>query len=431
MKPILMMCFLTLVGTVGCFIYGPICGLTVYYLFATLRPQFMWEWALPEGIAWSFYVAVATIVTALMSGFPMRWSRTHTLALCFAGWVVLSYLMALYPEDGNAYMIDYGKHLVMFIVASLVVQSVREVWTLYLTIALCLCYIAYEINFLYFVNGYLGVVHNGYGGNDNNGAGLLLAIGIPLCYFAWEGMQSVARWAFLAFIPVLLHAVMMTYSRGAMLSIVLMCPILILRSRYKSQLMIGAVAMFFIVPAMAGQEIRARFFSISEHDRDQSAQSRFGSWQAAIDIANDYPILGAGVRNSNRLSYQYGADMEGRTIHSQYLQLAADNGYIGMGLYLSVLVSGWLGLRSVQKSAKRNFDPDSAIEYAASAGLECAMATFCIGSLFLSNEAFELQYLLIFMSAQLAVVAQRSTSNYSHGTLRTHPQAAAEPVVHF
>ena len=48
-------------------------------------------------------------------------------------------------------------------------------------------------------------------------------------------------------------------------------------------------------------------------------------------------MFGVGIRNSNLFSYQYGADMEGRTIHSQYLQIAADNGFVGLGLYLAVL----------------------------------------------------------------------------------------------
>ena len=58
---------------------------------------------------------------------------------------------------------------------------------------------------------------------------------------------------------------------------------------------------------------------IRTYEEDGSAQSRFDSWRAAWLITRDYPIVGVGVRNANLFSEQYGADMEGRTIHSQYL----------------------------------------------------------------------------------------------------------------
>jgi hypothetical protein len=40
-------------------------------------------------------------------------------------------------------------------------------------------------------------------------------------------------------------------------------------------------------------------------------------------------------------------------------------------------------------------------------GLEGALAVFCIGAIFLSLEAFEVQYLLFLIAAQLAVLAAR------------------------
>ena len=57
----------TLVGTVGVYQYEPFLGVAVYYLFAVLRPQYMWKWSLPQDVSWSYYVALATIGAALMS----------------------------------------------------------------------------------------------------------------------------------------------------------------------------------------------------------------------------------------------------------------------------------------------------------------------------------------------------------------------------
>ncbi len=116
-----------------------------------------------------------------------------------------------------------------------------------------------------------------------------------------------------------------------MLSLLISWPLMIARSRHRIRIGLASLVFGVVgIPILAGPEIQERFFSIKDNEVDESANSRRQSWAAAWNIAKDYPILGVGVRNSNLFSYQYGADMEGRTIHSQYLQIAADCGLVGI-----------------------------------------------------------------------------------------------------
>ena len=55
--------------------------------------------------------------------------------------------------------------------------TLRQLWILLVLTASLLGYIAYEVNFLYLAYHYLGIWRSGYGGLDNNGAGLMLAMG--------------------------------------------------------------------------------------------------------------------------------------------------------------------------------------------------------------------------------------------------------------
>jgi probable O-glycosylation ligase (exosortase A-associated) len=300
------------------------------------------------------------------------------------------------------WLLEYGKIFIMFAASAILIRTVRETWSLLIVTALALGYIAYEVNFLYFVNGYMGIYHNGYGGLDNNGAGLMLAMGVPLCFFAWEGTTSQLRWFFLALVPVLLHAVLMTYSRGAMVSLIAVTPLIWLRSRKRRQLSLAALGLALLLPVLAGPEIRARFFSVSDHDQDASAQSRLGSWNAAWQMAKDNPVFGLGIRNANLFSHQYGADMEGRTIHSQYLQIAADTGFVGLGLYLTALGTVWVGLRRTRQQMHAQADAASLRTQALVSAVESSLAVLCVGGVFLSLEVFELQYLLLLIGAQLA-----------------------------
>lgn len=411
MKQTVLMVCLTLTGTVGVVVVSPFLGVAVYYLFAVLRPQYLWEWSLPPGVHWSYYVALATILAACgrvigAAGGQERdsrstWSAGHFAVLAFGVWVGVSYVMARDQFTAYPWLIEYVKIFVMFAASAVLIRTVKETWLLMVVTALALGYIAYEVNFLYLVNNYLGIYHNGYGGLDNNGAGLMLAMGLPLCLFAWEGSTGRWRWLFLAMVPVLLHAVLMTYSRGAMVSLLAVAPLIWLRSRHRRYMTVAALGLALLLPMLAGPEIRARFFSISEHGHDDSAQSRLGSWAAAYQMAKENPIFGVGIRNSNLFSHQYGADVEGRTIHSQYLQLAADTGFVGLGLYLMALGTIWWGLCRVRRQLGKPTDADSRRSHALTSAIECALAVFCVGGAFLSIEVFELPYLLLLLGAQL------------------------------
>jgi probable O-glycosylation ligase (exosortase A-associated) len=196
----------------------------------------------------------------------------------------------------------------------------------------------------------------------------------------------------------------MSYSRGAMLALLLASPMFFLRSHYKMYMSMALIGLALIVPIMSGKEIRARFFSIENFEKDQSAQSRFSSWSAGYRIASDFPITGIGIRNSNLYSQLYGTDAQNRTIHSQYLQVAADMGFVGLGLYVLMVLSIWTVVRRTARSVRHRDDPEAGEIRAVAHGVECAMAVFCIGAFFLSLELFELPYLLLLLGSQLGTV---------------------------
>lgn len=412
MKQTALMFLLLALGAGGAIVSGPFIGVAVYYLFAVLRPQSLWEWALLIDLRWSLYVAIATILaTGIHLSGALRgksFTSTHAAFFGFALWITLSTIFAINTEIASVWYWEYLKIFVMFFCATFVVRDLRQVRILYL-IALCsLGYIAYEINFLYLFSGRLDVYHSGYGGLDNNGAGLMIAMGVPLAYFLWQHYRSWHRWIFAALIPLMLHAVLMSYSRGAMVSLLLASPLLILRSRRKTQMILALIGCLFVVPVLAGPEIRARFFSTKQYEQDGSAQSRFDSWQAGWQIASDYPVLGVGVRNADLVSYRYGADRIGRAIHSLYIQIAADSGFPALAFYLLLLIGTWRSLRRTQKHCRESDADDDRLAFNLACGVEGALVVFCVGAAFLSIEIFELPYLLILLGLKLSLVAQEA-----------------------
>jgi probable O-glycosylation ligase (exosortase A-associated) len=418
-KQLIFMGLATLAGTVGVFVISPFWGVAVYYLFSVLRPQFMWEWSLPRDVNWSYYVALATIIASVFELFgarlggsaregsesPRHLRAAHKWVLVFGGWIAVTYATALNQDVAYLTFVEYLKIFVMFAASSILIRTVHQVWWLFVLAGCALAYIAYEINFFYLVNGQLRIFHHGYGGLDNNGAALMLAMGVPICFFIWHGIRQWWRWAFLGCIPVLLHAVLMSYSRGAMLSLVVVAPLILFRSKEWAKGALFAAALGLMIPILAGPEIQNRFFSIQEHEVDASAQSRRDSWMAAMRMANDHPVFGVGIRNANLLSQSYGADVEGRTIHSQYLQIAADNGFVGLALYLVMQFAAWQSLSGCRRHAAAQPEAEGRLTLAIANGVECALCVYWFGSLFLSLEVVELPYMLLLLAAQLPVVS--------------------------
>ena len=426
MKQMAFMLVTLFLGTAGSFALSPVYGLAVYYLYAMLRPQFIWEFHEAAGIAisepqWSLYVAMATFASTFLwrTGLlaPSKvvappwygnppFTRSHYLFLAFTAWISLTYVTAVNTERAWPFFLEYVKIFAMFICATFILRTVRDLWLIYFVVLGGAVYVAYEINTYYLNGGWLLLATRGYCGLDNNGAALILAMAIPMCFFAWEATRAWWRWGFLLVIPGLLHAVLLSYSRGAMLSLCVIAPVVFARTRYRWMVGIVYAGIAISIPILAGKEIQERFFSIGKADVDESAQSRWTTWNIAIRMANENPLVGLGIRNSNLFTYDYGADMPGRSIHSQYLQTAADSGWVALLLYLLFLGSLILGLRSSRRFLKPYNDPESLKVKSIASGVECATLLFCFGGIFLSLEHFEMPYIMMLLAVQLNAITK-------------------------
>ena len=427
MKQLVFMAITMFLGTGGSFALSPVYGIAVYYMYAVLRPQFIWDWVELFGLKlgdvnWSLPVALCTLAVTFLwraglwtplaadkvpwYGNP-RFARSHYLFLAFTAWISLTYVTAVLPDVAWPFFIEYVKIFVMFVCATLVLRTVGDLWVVYYVMLGAAVYIAYELNFYYLVYKWLMLQQRGYGGLDNNGAAMILAMAIPLAFFAWEATVRWWRWAFLAAIPVLGHAVLLSYSRGAMLSLVPVGVLMWWRARNKPFVTIAYAVGLALLVVGTGKEIEERFSSISKENQNP----RWATWTIAVRMANDRPVFGFGIRVSPSFTYeQYGADVPNRAIHSQYLQTAADSGWPALALYVALLASIFVGLWQTRRVLRTFTDPHSLRVRSLASGLECALAQFCIGATFLSLEHFEMPYIVMLLAVQLHAITRAVTA---------------------
>jgi hypothetical protein len=139
MKQLIFMVAMTLLGTIGV-VYRSFWGVAVYYLFATLRPQYLWQWALPE-FEWSRYVAIATAAAALAVGLGIlprvprgtaevrpRFGHSRNLIALFAFWIFVTYVTARDLDVSFACFVEYIKIFGMMAVSMVLLYAVDQLY---------------------------------------------------------------------------------------------------------------------------------------------------------------------------------------------------------------------------------------------------------------------------------------------------------------
>jgi putative inorganic carbon (hco3(-)) transporter len=191
----------------------------------------------------------------------------------------------------------------------------------------------------------------------NTYAQILLVL-LPLALHAYRSAGSrLPRLAAAAFGFAILGGVAVTYSRGALVAVALaLLAAVALRWIRPRQILIGALALVALVPVVASDYLMKRLSGITTAaemlqgspgvERDVAIQGRATQMLAALQVFIDHPVLGVGPGQyapMYSLEYQQRnprfkfRDIQvTRRAHSLYLEMAAETGAIGLGVFLAI-----------------------------------------------------------------------------------------------
>jgi len=213
---------------------------------------------------------------------------------------------------------------------------------------------------------------------------LLLPIELMRMLLAVTSRDAAAHGALAALLAV---PFVLTYSRGAWISLAAVVPVaaLVLRPRMRSLPVRRLVVLVLVVAAVvtgltmgsgAGRvSVLARAKSVTDAG-DYSLQGRLNFWRAAGAAFGDHPLTGTGPGTFGAVHARYQRDVRyyARDPHSLYLQIAAEMGIAGI---LAGAVLLWsaarLWLRVLASSAGRP-------EFATIAGLGIGLGAFSLHS---------------------------------------------------
>ena len=134
------------------------------------------------------------------------------------------------------------------------------------------------------------------------------------------------------FVAVAMSAVtvIMTHSRGGLVSLVVIVPIIAWRSKHR----LAVIAIFVCIMGSAIYLVRESYFqrmsTLTDPLEEGSARTRIALSKGGLRMAADHPLLGVGFgsENERQIIGQYLNEGEGTGLylHNTYLQVLVDSG---------------------------------------------------------------------------------------------------------
>lgn len=407
MKGLLLIYLMTGVGTIGG-LANPLIGLFVYVMFAVLRPQAIWGFA-GDMNGLSRLVGVVTLLSWAFRSFgDRRIGRGRVIVaslLMFTLWMGLSALQATNTDESFAAVTELAKVVLPFLVGITLLNDEKYARWMMWTIVLSQGYVGFEMNWTYLTKGY-NAAGEGFAGMDNNCLGVSLvsvigpAMALGLAAKTWRGRALAA-----ASVALILHATLLTYSRGAMVGLlgVALTAFIIMP---KSPKFVGAVVVVGLLALrLTGPQLMARYATavMSEEEGGDLGEGRLDLWLDCLAVLKSKPLFGVGPWNWRVVASQYGWT-NGKSAHSVWMETAAETGAPGV---LSLLSFFGLTALYLWPVARQRLTPENRYEMMMASGIIMGVAGFAISGQFVSLAGLEVPYYVAMVGVVLLKLKSR------------------------
>jgi O-antigen ligase len=232
----------------------------------------------------------------------------------------------------------------------------------------------------------LGFMH------DPNDLAMAMVVALGLIGGAWQPRHRLHNLALAAAGGALVYGIYLTRSRGGAVAL------LAVLWRFAAT-RIGVLPAFGLTAALAAGAMTidygGRSLSIA---LDASAADRLVAWTEGFEMLKSSPILGVG--------YGQFIDHHPLTAHNSLVLCFAETGLLGSFFWIALFVVSLLDLRRLRALAGNGPFDDAARRWAE--GLQLALVGFVAAACFLSRTFVPTLYLLLGLSAALAVIARRA-----------------------
>ena len=246
---------------------------------------------------------------------------------------------------------------------------------------------------------------------DPNFYGQILVMAFPIAAFlGWSELRTGRRILYLGAAAIIAAGAVLTYSRGALLALALVALLTVVLLRIR---IFHVAVVALLVALLAPTNLTRRVLTLGPSDaiegvhRDSSLDRRLLDAATAATMFGDRPLIGMGTGSFSHFygtyadrvgspAPQYDALEAKQVPHSLYLEIAAENGLLGLVSFGALIVAAFLMLKRARYELMMLGRPDLAL---LAAGLALALIGYLASSLFLHG-AFQ-RYLWILLGLNL------------------------------
>lgn len=251
----------------------------------------------------------------------------------------------------------------------------------------------------------------GLAGNPN-GTAANIAVALPLIVTRMTRERSAFRRIAAAAITVLLLvAGISTLSRSLFVVLPAMWLLSLSRSGSRQAFRYAAVgcAIMFLVVLLAPEALRERFSMLAGKARlaDSSARSRLVQNELALTAFVENPVAGVGRRNFINWAAKDERVPGMNVIHNTYLNVAAEQGLLGLVPFFGILILAWREYSRCWKLLGRRGEAATARELRARAlGLQIALLGILVGALFHPLQNFKPLWVVLALSTSMVAMCR-------------------------
>jgi probable O-glycosylation ligase (exosortase A-associated) len=436
---------LIILGSLPFTLQQPWIGVLTFSWISYMNPH-KYAWGIARTFPVAFIVALVTIAGMYITKDRVKLPKDWALRLIGCLWVlfVITTIFAINQEEAWGQLNKVSKILLMTFVTVKLINSPSKLRYLMLVIAFSIGLIGLKGAIWAISSGGVNRVYGPDGSflADNNDLALALNMTLPLMlYLSKDEPRTWLRWGLKTCFVGSIIAVIFTYSRGGFLAMVLVGFMLLIKARYKAlaviTLFVGVLALAFIVP----QQWTDRMDTIKQgEEQDASAHGRVNAWRAATNIALQRPLTGGGFQVFVPWIFeQYAPEpWNFHDVHSNYFEMLGEQGFIGLGLYMSLLFYCLVTASTLKWRIRR--DPKLVWAQYFPDMLQVAILAYMLGGTFLGRAYFDLYYHLVasIVILKSLVLAHEGTvlepvkakvrNNYAHPAVALLPHPARRQV---
>lgn len=243
----------------------------------------------------------------------------------------------------------------------------------------------------------------------NNELALALLMILPLMWYLIEQTNyKLLKYILIASLLLCVLAIISSYSRGAFVAAAAVVTMFWLKSSKK--LLIGVLIAMVIAGILSfmPHQYFDRLSTIESYTKDASAMGRINAWHFAINLAADNPITGGGFGAfTKNLFLSYAPNpYDFHDAHSIYFELLAEQGYIGLLLFLILLILSYKTCADIKSSIAGMEDMRWAKTLASM--VQVSLVAYVVGGAFLGLAYFDLPYHIIAISVLCREIVKRS-----------------------